>query len=47
MRKNKLRKKLKEGVPTLATRHLCVWPGMVEIEGHTGIFDYVEYLGEY
>jgi len=47
MRKNKLREKLKEGVPTLATRLLSVWPGMVEIVGHTGIFDYVEFLGEY
>ena len=47
MRKNKLREKLKEGVSTLATRLLSVWPGMVEIVGHTGLFDYVEYLGEY
>jgi len=34
-------------VPTLGTRLLSVWPGMVEIVGHTGIFDYVEFLGEY
>ena len=24
-----------------------MWPGMVEIVGHTGMFDYVEFLGEY
>lgn len=47
MKKNKLREKLKEGIPTLGVRLLSVWPGMVEIVGHTGIFDYVEYLGEY
>lgn len=47
MKKNRLREKLKEGKPTLATRLLSVWPGMVEIVGHTGMFDYVEFLGEY
>jgi len=47
MKKNKLREMLKEGKPTLGTRLLSVWPGMVEIVGHTGIFDYVEFLGEY
>lgn len=47
MKKNKLRENLKDGKFTLGTRLLSVWPGMVEIVGHTGIFDYVEYLGEY
>ncbi len=47
MKKNKLREVLKEGRPTLGTRLLGVWPGMVEIVGHTGMFDYVEFLGEY
>ena len=47
MRKNKLREKLKDVKPTLGTRLLSVWPGMVEIVGHTGLFDYVEFLGEY
>jgi 4-hydroxy-2-oxoheptanedioate aldolase len=47
MKKNKLREMIKEGKPTLATRLLDVWPGMVELVGHTGMFDYVEYLGEY
>ena len=47
MKKNKLREILKEGKPTLGTRLLNVWPGMVELVGNTGLFDYVEYLGEY
>jgi len=47
MKKNKLREMLKENKPTLGTRLLSVWPGMVEIVGHTGVFDYVEFLGEY
>jgi 4-hydroxy-2-oxoheptanedioate aldolase len=47
MKKNRLREMLKQGKPTLGTRLLSVWPGMVEIVGHTGMFDYVEYLGEY
>jgi len=47
MRKNRLREMFIEGKPTIGTRLLSVWPGMVEIVGHTGIFDYVEFLGEY
>jgi 4-hydroxy-2-oxoheptanedioate aldolase len=47
MRKNKLREILIEGKPTLATRLLSVCPDLVEIIGHTGMFDYVEFLGEY
>jgi len=47
MRRNRLREMLKEGRPTLGTRLLSVWPGMVEIVGHTEVFDYVEFLGEY
>ncbi len=47
MRKNKLREMLREGKSTLGTRLLSIWPGMVEIVGHTGMFDYVEFLGEY
>ena len=47
MRKNKLREMLKKRRPTLGARLLSVWPGMVEIVGHTGVFDYVEFLGEY
>jgi len=38
---------LKQGKPILGARLLGIWPGMVEIVGHTGMFDYIEYLGEY
>jgi len=47
MKKNKLRELIKACKPTVGTRLLSVWPGMVEIVGHTGIFDYIEFLGEY
>ena len=47
MRKNKLREKIRKGEPTVSTRLLSIWPGMAEIVGYTGIFDYVEFLGEY
>jgi len=47
MRKNKLREMLKEGKPTIGTRVFSVWPGIVEVIGHTGVIDYVEFLGEY
>lgn len=47
MKRNKLREILKEGKPSMGTRLLSVWPGMVELVGNTGLFDYVEYLGEY
>jgi 4-hydroxy-2-oxoheptanedioate aldolase len=47
MKSNKLREIIKSGKPSIGTRLLSVWPGMVEIVGHTGMFDYVEYLGEY
>lgn len=47
MRKNRLREKLRDQKPTIGTRLLSVWPGMVELVGNTGLFDYVEFLGEY
>jgi 4-hydroxy-2-oxoheptanedioate aldolase len=47
MRPNKLRNLLDAGKPTLGTRvHICD-PIMVETLGHTGMFDYVEFLAEY
>lgn len=47
MRPNKLRTLLDAGKPTLGTRvHICD-PIMVETLGHTGMFDYVEFLAEY
>lgn len=47
MRPNRLRQLLREGKPTIGTHVICPWPGMVEIIGHAGVFDYIEYVGEY
>jgi len=47
MRSNKLRKLLKENKPTIGTRVLSTWPGIIEMIGHTGIVDYIEFVGEY
>jgi 4-hydroxy-2-oxoheptanedioate aldolase len=38
---------LDEGKPTIGTHVICPWPGMIEIVGHSGAFDYIEYVGEY
>lgn len=47
MRTNKLRSILSSGKPTLGTHIFLDSPAMVEMIGHTGMFDYVEFLGEY
>ena len=47
MRPNPLRKLLDEGKPSIGTHTMVFWPGMVEIIGHTGIIDYVEFVAEY
>ena len=47
MKKNRLRELLNEGKPTLGTHILSTWPGIVEVIGNTGAFDYIEYVGEY
>jgi 2-keto-3-deoxy-L-rhamnonate aldolase RhmA len=47
MKPNLLRQKLKAGQPTLGTRLHSVWPATVEVVGHSGMFDYVEFLAEY
>jgi 2-keto-3-deoxy-L-rhamnonate aldolase RhmA len=47
MRKNKLRELLRAGQPSLGTRLEGQWPTMVEVIGHTGMFDYVEIVAEY
>ena len=47
MRRNTLRHLLKEGRPTLGTHVISPWPGIVEVIGHSGAFDYVEFSGEY
>ena len=47
MKPNKLRAKLNAGEPTLATHVHTTWPSIVEILGHTGAYDYVEFVAEY
>ncbi len=47
LRKNILRGKLDKNEPTISTRIINKWPGMMEIIGHCGQVDYVEFLGEY
>jgi 4-hydroxy-2-oxoheptanedioate aldolase len=47
MRPNKLRELLKAGKPTLGTHIHTTWPSIVEAVGHTGRYDYVEFVGEY
>jgi len=47
MRPNKLRELLKSDKPTLSTHIHTTWPSVVEAIGHTGLYDYVEFVGEY
>ncbi|MBN1933983.1 MAG: 2,4-dihydroxyhept-2-ene-1,7-dioic acid aldolase [Anaerolineae bacterium] len=47
MRHNKFRELLNSGKPTLSTRLNTTWPTIVELIGHTGMYDYVEFLAEY
>ncbi len=47
MKKNSLRELLSCGKPTLEASIMIPWPGVIEIIGNIGIFDYVEIAGEY
>ena len=47
MKNNRLRELLNEGKATLGTHVIIPWPGVVEIIGQSGVFDYIEYVGEY
>jgi 4-hydroxy-2-oxoheptanedioate aldolase len=47
MRKNRLRELLNADQPSLGTHIHITYPGIVELIGHAGAFDYVEFLGEY
>lgn len=38
---------MRKGEPTIGTRILITWPGIVELIGYTGMFDYVEFTSEY
>jgi 2-keto-3-deoxy-L-rhamnonate aldolase RhmA len=47
LKENRLREMMKKGEPTVGTRIMIAWPGLVEMVGNTGAYDYVEFLGEY
>ncbi|MBN1685238.1 MAG: hypothetical protein JW852_01210 [Spirochaetales bacterium] len=47
MKKNVLREMLNAGKPTIGTHVISPWPGIIEIIGKSGAFDYIEYVGEY
>ncbi len=47
MRPNKIRELLNAGKPTLGTHIHTVWPNIVEAIGHTGLYDYFEFVAEY
>lgn len=47
MRPNRLRELLNAGRPSLGTRLLSAWPTIIELVGHSGVIDYVEFLAEY
>jgi 4-hydroxy-2-oxoheptanedioate aldolase len=46
-RRNGLRELLRAGQPTLGIHVHSTWPGLVEVIGHSGAIDYVEFVGEY
>ena len=44
MKRNVIRELLNEGKPTIGTHLQNMWPGYVEVVGHTGMFDYIEFF---
>ncbi|OGG56600.1 MAG: hypothetical protein A3F84_02490, partial [Candidatus Handelsmanbacteria bacterium RIFCSPLOWO2_12_FULL_64_10] len=42
-----LRELLKTGDPSLGTHLQISWPSIIELVGHSRMFDYVEFVGEY
>ena len=47
MRKNRLRELLDADQPSLGTHIHSSWPSITELVGHSGMFDYVEFVAEY
>jgi len=47
LRKNRLRELIKQNTPTIGTHVHSTWPGIMEIIGHTGVIDYVEFTSTY
>lgn len=47
MRRNRLRELLDADQPSIGTHIHSSWPSIVELVGHSGMFDYIEFVGEY
>src|SRR5579863_154837 len=47
MRRNRLRELLNADQTSLGTHIHSSWPSIIELVGHSGMFDYVEFVGEY
>src|SRR5438874_13322453 len=47
MRRNRLRELLTADQPSLGTHIHSTWPSIVELVGHSRMFDYVEFVAEY
>src|SRR5215831_17025388 len=47
MRHNRLRELLKADKPSLGTHLHSSWPSIIELVGHSRMFDYVEFVAEY
>src|SRR3954466_5705228 len=47
MRRNRLRELLKADQPSLGTHIHSSWPSILELVGHSRMFDYVEFVAEY
>src|SRR5262245_8133200 len=47
MRRNRLRELLKADKPSLGTHLHSSWPSIIELVGHSRMFDYVEFVAEY
>lgn len=47
MRRNRLRELMDAGEYSLGTHLHSPWPSVIEMVGHSGNFDYVEYVAEY
>ncbi len=47
MRHNRLRQLLDADQPSLGTHLHSSWPSITELVGHSGMFDYIEFVAEY
>ena len=47
MRRNVLREILNNGQSSVSTHIHSTWPSVIELAGYSGVFDYVEFVGEY